>query len=148
MTSKGSDQTARISRLIWGFAGRTYHIVGNLMHWLKFNVFFGFCLIDIIEVAKTGFTVHEFSDCVNTVMFLNMPRNITCICPGTLQTNVTSLAYGIHLIASLHIHTHVQSLQSLRLHCWMDGTEKWTSRPTGNPVIEGHEWVLFEEKNI
>ena len=23
-------------RLIWGFAGRTYHIVGNLMHWLKF----------------------------------------------------------------------------------------------------------------
>ena len=21
-------------RLIWGFAGRTYHIVGNLMHWL------------------------------------------------------------------------------------------------------------------
>ena len=24
-------------RLIWGFAGRTYHIVGNLMHWLKYN---------------------------------------------------------------------------------------------------------------
>ena len=22
-------------RLIWGFAGRTYHIVGNLMHWLN-----------------------------------------------------------------------------------------------------------------
>ena len=21
-------------RLIWGFAGRTYHIFGNLMHWL------------------------------------------------------------------------------------------------------------------
>ena len=30
-TSKGSDQTARTGRLIWGFAGRTYHIVGNLM---------------------------------------------------------------------------------------------------------------------
>ena len=26
-TSKGSDQTARVRRLIWGFAGRTYHIV-------------------------------------------------------------------------------------------------------------------------
>ena len=25
-------------RLIWGFAGRTYHIVGNLMHWLKCNM--------------------------------------------------------------------------------------------------------------
>ena len=36
---------------------------------------------------------------MNTVMFLNMPRNITCICPGTLQTYVTSLAYGIYLIA-------------------------------------------------
>ena len=24
-------------RLIWGFAGRTYHIVGNLMSWLKWT---------------------------------------------------------------------------------------------------------------
>ena len=30
-TSKDSDQTVRMRRLIWGFAGRTYHIVGNLM---------------------------------------------------------------------------------------------------------------------
>ena len=30
-TSKGSDQTARMRRLIWAFTGRTYHIVGNLM---------------------------------------------------------------------------------------------------------------------
>ena len=34
-TSKGSDQTVRMRRLVWGFAGRTYHIVGNLMHLLK-----------------------------------------------------------------------------------------------------------------
>ena len=33
-TSKGSDQTARMRRLIWGFAGRKYHIVRNLMPWL------------------------------------------------------------------------------------------------------------------
>ena len=33
-TSKDSDQTAHMRRLIWGFADRTYHIVGNLMHWL------------------------------------------------------------------------------------------------------------------
>ena len=32
--SKGSDQTTCMRRLIWGFAWRTYHIVGNLMHWL------------------------------------------------------------------------------------------------------------------
>ena len=30
-TSKGSDQSARICRLVWAFAGRTYHIIGNLM---------------------------------------------------------------------------------------------------------------------
>ena len=32
-TSKGSDQTARMHRLIGAFAGRTYHAVGNLMSW-------------------------------------------------------------------------------------------------------------------
>ena len=32
--SKGSDQTAHMRRLIWGSAGRTYHIVGNLMRQL------------------------------------------------------------------------------------------------------------------
>ena len=30
-TSVVNDQTAHMHRLIWGFAGRTYHIVGNLM---------------------------------------------------------------------------------------------------------------------
>ena len=30
-TSKGSDQTPRMRRLVWAFDGRTYHIVGNLM---------------------------------------------------------------------------------------------------------------------
>ena len=35
--AKGSDQTVRMHRLIWCFAGRTYHIVGNLMHWLNYN---------------------------------------------------------------------------------------------------------------
>ena len=31
MTSKGSDQPVRMRRLVRAFAGRTYHIVGNLM---------------------------------------------------------------------------------------------------------------------
>ena len=34
MTRKGSDQTACMRRLICAFAGRTYHIVVNLMLWL------------------------------------------------------------------------------------------------------------------
>ena len=33
-TSKGSDQTARMRRLVWAFASRTHHIVWNLMVWL------------------------------------------------------------------------------------------------------------------
>ena len=33
-TRKGSDQTVRKRRLTRGFAGRSNHIVGNLMHWL------------------------------------------------------------------------------------------------------------------
>ena len=31
LTSKGSDQTAHMRRLIGAFAGRKYHIVGNPM---------------------------------------------------------------------------------------------------------------------
>ena len=30
-TSKSSDQTAHMRRLIWGFAGRTYHTFGKLL---------------------------------------------------------------------------------------------------------------------
>ena len=34
-TSKGFDQTAPMHKLISDFAGRTYHVVGNLMSQLK-----------------------------------------------------------------------------------------------------------------
>ena len=36
-TSKGLDPTARMRRLIWGFARCTYHIVRNLMPRLKYR---------------------------------------------------------------------------------------------------------------
>ena len=38
----GSDQTTLMPRLIWGFAGPTYHIVENLMHWL---IYLQICLL-------------------------------------------------------------------------------------------------------
>ena len=38
--SEDSDQTGWIPRLIWVFAGRTYHFVGFVMRWLIFNFFF------------------------------------------------------------------------------------------------------------
>ena len=36
MTRKGYDQTEHMRTLVLAFAGRTYHIVGNLMPWLEF----------------------------------------------------------------------------------------------------------------
>ena len=49
--SKGSDQTARMRMLIWGFAGRTYHIVGNIMLRLKW------CCMYIPNLKATGLKV-------------------------------------------------------------------------------------------
>ena len=46
-TSKGSDKTVCLRRLIWAFVGRTYHIVGNLMLWLT--------LISLLNKLKYGF---------------------------------------------------------------------------------------------
>ena len=54
MISKGSDQTARMRRLVWGFTGRTYHIVWNLMSWLNYkctrNIYRG-----SLNLKKKGF---------------------------------------------------------------------------------------------
>ena len=44
VTSKGSDQTAHMRRLISAFTGHTYHIAGTLMWWLNylsFKAYFG-----------------------------------------------------------------------------------------------------------
>ena len=35
---QGSDQTVRMRRLVWAFAGGAYHIVGNLMSWLVYLI--------------------------------------------------------------------------------------------------------------
>ena len=35
--SKDSDQTGRMSRLNWVFAGHTCHFVGSVAHWLKYS---------------------------------------------------------------------------------------------------------------
>ena len=36
--SADSDQTGRMPRLIWVFAGRTDHFVGFVMPWLNFHI--------------------------------------------------------------------------------------------------------------
>ena len=42
MTSKGSDQTARMRRLVLAFAGHIYQIVGNLK-WILISIFVMLC---------------------------------------------------------------------------------------------------------
>ena len=50
-TSKGSDQTARMRRLVWAFAGRTYLIVGILMFRL---IYVRHCLCNALYVYCRG----------------------------------------------------------------------------------------------
>ena len=57
MSSKGSDQTARILRLVSGFAGRTYHIVGNLM--LRLNY--------VVKTVLTCYALIDSSFCFDTL---------------------------------------------------------------------------------
>ena len=52
-TSKGSDQTGRMRRLIWGFAGHTYHIVGNHRSQLKCT------LLNLFRFAKLHVTIQD-----------------------------------------------------------------------------------------
>ena len=56
ISSKGSDQTAHVRRLVWAFAVRTYHIVGILMSRLIYA-----SLINIIrKLVKTRFSIYIF----------------------------------------------------------------------------------------
>ena len=64
-------------RLIWGFAGRTYHIVGNLMHWLKFydiQIIAFYCTYKISMISSILFIYKKmrFSHSYNTT---HLPYN-------------------------------------------------------------------------
>ena len=54
-TSKSSDQTALMPRLVLAFAGRIYHIVGNLMLRLNYNPSIGINGIRRLEKEKIWF---------------------------------------------------------------------------------------------
>ena len=46
-------------RLIWGFAGRTYHIVGNLMHWLIYVYVYSLHHFRDLVIIYLNLMVHE-----------------------------------------------------------------------------------------
>ena len=46
--SEDSDQTGRMPRLIWVFAGRTCHFVGFVTRWLNFDWIFLYCYMYVL----------------------------------------------------------------------------------------------------
>ena len=50
-------------RLIWGFAGRTYYIVGNLMHWLTWFQ------------SSVGVVIPQFVTCITAENLIMSLRN-------------------------------------------------------------------------
>ena len=82
VTSKVSDQTARMRRLVWAFAGRTYLIVGNLMSWLKYvrhcpcNALYVYCRGRAVTyVGKTCGPTPCFVLAINTFKLNWPPRH-------------------------------------------------------------------------
>ena len=122
MTSKGSDQTARMRRLIWGFAGHNYHIVGNLMHWL--NLF----LISVFMVCinKTSFIrsrliwiyiackcVSKFTWCLNLpdftllVLIKRRPSQFSCFVENKYRHEhvmIINLYVISHILYDCHLY--------------------------------------------
>ena len=59
--SEDSDQTGRMPRLIWGFAGRTCHFIGFVMRRLSYVYIPWTCiLINIERVSKHSVTVSDY----------------------------------------------------------------------------------------
>ena len=69
--SEDSDQTGRMPRLIWVFAGRTCHFVGFVMRWLKYA----------LRWRRIDFNDSEFShlSCAETRRLL-FSRKIVLVC--------------------------------------------------------------------
>ena len=53
--SEDSDQTGRMPRLIWVFAGRTCHFVGFVMRRLNFILFFMTTHVDLTQQLTSNF---------------------------------------------------------------------------------------------
>ena len=83
-TSKGSDQTERMRSLIRDYAGRTYHIVGNLMSRLIFYLYiFPFIMTNLVSI---------FTDRIP--LGVSLPSVVSAICCFKLYTQcITSIPF-------------------------------------------------------
>ena len=75
--SEDSDQTVRMPRLIWVFAGRTCHFVGFVMRWLillLLAVFLGACLTTTLTVRPSQGVPVPLFPCKKSALSL-VPKN-------------------------------------------------------------------------
>ena len=68
-TSKGPGQTVGMRRLVWGFAGGTYHIVGNLMLGLNIIALAMLLLSDIVIERVISFYLLKKNSVENHVQY-------------------------------------------------------------------------------
>ena len=69
MTSKGSDQTVRMHRLIGGFADRTYHIENLMLRFISRYLFFH-KIFGYSDLPLTDLSLSEFIFTFNLMVFL------------------------------------------------------------------------------
>ena len=111
-------------RLIWGFAGRTYHIVGNLMHRLiyYYNIrVFSVNAWTILDGCIYFLQRHSFIKIHTSYMWAGKALVSLCIyaetlCRGQKYFNIVLVLQDLWLIQfSLVLQTH--ALMSLRSVC-------------------------------
>ena len=74
-------------RLIWGFAGRTHHIVGNLMHWLVSSCSKKGSCFDKFEETRSA---PQIGVCNWKLFFLNQDKNVVGAQKNRLKETVLS----------------------------------------------------------
>ena len=80
-------------RLIWGLAGRTYHIVGNLMHWLK-------CFFAILRSHCLSYFLSKWQNSKETLISLMQCYGFNVLkklfkCKNVYANDVTHVNAGV-----------------------------------------------------
>ena len=128
-------------RLIWGFAGRTYHIVGNFMHWLICFTFYSYQHVvwnlyvsDILNMELFIYPLHvDLEPCCDFVtvtelyessMYTDIKRNVgqhlawNVDTPGGGGTLNFSSYVGSGPASTLHPPNKYQEFQAPQKYIW------------------------------
>ena len=87
--------------LILGFAGRTYHIVGNLMHWLNFIVWFCVCPGDNLLAKARGLSSHTD---VQTIQTYTCTKIIVDSTRASSQQNISNIHFKYSKVINMYMY--------------------------------------------